>query len=91
MKVRYTETAATEVEEILDYIGLHNRGAAVQVNARLKQTVSVLADFPDIAQMSDEPGVRRMPVGRYPLMIFYTVETDELVILHVRHAAREPL
>jgi plasmid stabilization system protein ParE len=90
MKVRYTETAATEVEQILDSIGLHNRVAAVQVNARLKQTASVLADFPDIAQMSDEPGVRRMPVGRYPLMIFYTVENDELVILHVRHMAREP-
>jgi plasmid stabilization system protein ParE len=91
MKVRYTDTAATEVEEILDYIGLHNRVAAVQVNARLEQTASVLADFPDIAQMSDEPGVRQMPIGRYPLMIFYPVENDELVILHVRHTAREPL
>lgn len=91
MKVRYTETAATEAEQILDYIGLHNRVAAVQVHARLQHTVSVLADFPDIAQMSDEPGVRRMPVGQYPLMIFYTVDNDELVILHVRHTAREPL
>ena len=88
MKVRYTETAATEVEEILGYIGLHNRTAAVQVNALLQQPASVLADFPEIAQMSDESGVRRMPVGRYPL---YPVENDELVILHVRHAAREPL
>ena len=90
MNVRYTDTAATEVEEILEYISLHNRAAAIEVNARLEQTVSVLADFPDIAQMSDEPGVRRMPVGRYPLMIFYTEENDELVILHVRHTAREP-
>jgi hypothetical protein len=32
-----------------------------------------------------------MPIGRYPLMIFYPVENDELVILHVRHTAREPL
>ena len=72
------------------YISLHNRIAAVQVNTRLEQTVSVLADFPDMAQMSDEPGVRRMPVGRYPLLIFYTVENEEVVILHVRHTAREP-
>jgi plasmid stabilization system protein ParE len=28
-----------------------------------------------------------MPVVRYPFLIFYTV-TDEVVILHVRHAAR---
>lgn len=49
MKVRYTESAATDVEKILEYIGLHNRVAAVQVKARLQQTASVLTDFPDIA------------------------------------------
>ena len=91
MKVRYTDTAATEVEEILEFISRHNRVAAVRLNARLEQTVGILADFPDMAQMSDEPGVGRMPVGRYPLLVFYTVESNEVVILHVRHTAREPL
>jgi plasmid stabilization system protein ParE len=28
------------------------------------------------------------PVPSYPYLIFYTVEADEVVILHVRHGAR---
>jgi plasmid stabilization system protein ParE len=91
MKVRYTDTAATEVEEILEYIAQHNPSAAVRVNLRIHQTTDLLADFPEIAQMTDEPGIRRTPVGRYPLLVYYTVEGNEVVILHVRHAAREPL
>jgi len=32
-----------------------------------------------------------MPTPRFPLLIFYTAGTDELLILHIRHAARAPL
>ena len=36
-------------------------------------------------------GVRRLPLGNYPYVIFYTVEADEVVILRIRHGARRPL
>ena len=29
-----------------------------------------------------------MPVGRFPFIIFNTVEADDVVILHVRQGAR---
>jgi plasmid stabilization system protein ParE len=31
------------------------------------------------------------PVGRYPYLLFYSIAAEEVVVLHVRHAAREPL
>ncbi|HEY4775236.1 MAG TPA: type II toxin-antitoxin system RelE/ParE family toxin [Xanthobacteraceae bacterium] len=43
-----------------------------------------------MTQETEEPNVRRMPVGRYPFLVFYTVDQDEVVILHVRHGARKP-
>jgi toxin ParE1/3/4 len=89
MKVRYSDTAATELEEISDYIAQFNRLAARDVLARVERAVGNLAEFPELAQTTDEPGVRRMPVGRFPLMIFYTIGKDEIVILHVRHTARD--
>jgi plasmid stabilization system protein ParE len=89
MKIRYTDTAADEIDEIFDYIAERDRSAALRVVARVRQIIGMLADFPDVAQMSDEPGVRRIPVGRYPFLIFYTVDENEVVILHVRHAARQ--
>jgi hypothetical protein len=36
------------------------------------------------------PGVRVVPLGRYPYKIFYRVQDGVLEILHIHHAAREP-
>jgi addiction module RelE/StbE family toxin len=89
MKVRYTETALIEIDEIFEYISERNASAAKRVVARVEQTIRNLGDFPEMAQASDEPGVRRMPVSRYPFIVLYTISADEVVILHVRHGARQ--
>jgi len=88
MKTRYTETALIEVNEIFAYIAQRNPAAAARVVARIERTIRNIGDFPEIAQEADEPEVRRIPAGRYPFIIFYTIEADEVVILHVRHGAR---
>jgi toxin ParE1/3/4 len=91
MRVRYTETALVELDQIFSYIADHSRSAAVNVRERIERTVEILGEIPELAQAADEPGVRRMPVTAYPFVIFYAVEADEVVVLHVRHAARRPL
>jgi toxin ParE1/3/4 len=88
MQVRFTETALIEINKILSYIAERNPLAAKKVRARVDMTLAALADFPQMAQAADEPGVRRMPITSYPYVIFYTIEADKVVILHVRHAAR---
>jgi toxin ParE1/3/4 len=88
MRLRYTETALIEVNEIFSYISDRNAPAAKRVVARIERTIQNLVDFPEMAQEADEAGVRRMPVAQYPFIVFYTVEADEIVILHVRHGAR---
>ena len=88
MKVRYTATALAEVDEIFAYLSDRSPAAAKRVVARVEQTIKNLANFPEMAQEANEPGTRRMPVGRYPFIIFYTIEADEVVILHIRHGAR---
>jgi hypothetical protein len=32
-----------------------------------------------------------MPLGRYPYLLFYTLSGEELIVLHVRHGARQPI
>ena len=88
MKVRYTETALSEVGEILSYIAENNPAAAAQVVLAIEATVARIGVFPNSAQAADEPGVRMAPVGRFPYLVFYTVAVDEVEILHVRHGAR---
>jgi plasmid stabilization system protein ParE len=91
MKVRYTATALLEIDEILSYIAEHSPRGAAAVKARIDQTIATLTEFPEMAQRTDESEVRRIPVGSYPYLIFYAVEEEYIIILHVRHGARRPL
>lgn len=88
MKVRYTETAAAEVAEIFEYIAARNRRAAAELVERLERLVENLESAPLMARVTDEQGTHVIPVGRYPYLVFYAVENDEVIILHVRHGAR---
>ncbi|MFN3350592.1 type II toxin-antitoxin system RelE/ParE family toxin [Pseudorhodoplanes sp.] len=89
MKVRYTETAAGELEDILRYLSERNPRAATAVARRVKDVASLLAEYPLSGREVDESGVRMASLVRYPFLVFYTVTADEVVILNVRHAARQ--
>ncbi|MBI3515977.1 MAG: type II toxin-antitoxin system RelE/ParE family toxin [Proteobacteria bacterium] len=90
MKVRYAETALRELDGIFAYLHERNRSAAVAVVDRIERLVELIGELPFIGHLTDEEGIRMMPVVRYPFLIFYAVSdtTDEVVILHIRHAAR---
>lgn len=87
MRVRYTRTALREVEEILSYLASHNPAAADAVDARIEQVIAWIGQFPRIGH-EIENDVRMLPLGRYPFLIFYNVERDEVIIHNVRHHAR---
>jgi toxin ParE1/3/4 len=91
MKVRYTETALSEVDEIFAYIANYSVVAAAAVVERVDELIGQLSEFPYMAQETDNARVRKFPLGRFPYVIYYTVEQDEVVILHIRHGARRPL
>jgi len=88
MKVRYTDTALAELNDILSYIAKDNPLAADEVGAIVRATIARLADFPRLAIETDVPHVRVAPVLPYRYLIFYSVHDDTLVIRNVRHAAR---
>jgi toxin ParE1/3/4 len=89
MRVRYTETALAELADIFSFIAQHNRVAAAQVVARIEELAARLACFPQMGRPKYKPGVRMIPVRRYPFLVFYIIEVEEVLILSVRHAARK--
>jgi plasmid stabilization system protein ParE len=88
MRIRFTATALLEIDQITRYVSERNPAAAKALIDRIEDAIDMLADIPEMAQTTDEPGVRRFPLGSFPFLIFYTIESDEVVILHVRHGAR---
>jgi len=89
MKVRFTETAIRELEDVLRYLSERHPGAATAVARRVKDIALLLADYSFSGREADESGVRIASMVRYPFLVFYTVTPDEVVILSVRHAARQ--
>ena len=66
MKVSYAPRALLQLEEIRDYIAPRNPRAAREVVARIQELCDKLGDFPGMGPTTDQPGVRMLPVVRYP-------------------------
>jgi toxin ParE1/3/4 len=92
MKVRYRPRAVADLVGIADYLSERSPAGVRAVEARIRATVELLRQFPGSGRMLEQRSqVRVMPLVRYPYLIFYAVAEEELVILHIRHGAREPI
>jgi addiction module RelE/StbE family toxin len=91
MKVVYAPRALRDLHEIAAYLSKHTPSGTANVLAAIKSSIDTLSFFPQIGRVVDEAGHRRVPVVRYPYVIFYRISDDELFILHIRHMSRRPI
>jgi plasmid stabilization system protein ParE len=90
MKVVYTTEALADLDGILSYIANNYPAISEAFENRFLAVVARIARWPESAQEVDErPGVRVVPLVRYPYKIFYQVSGETVEILYVHHAARE--
>ena len=89
MKLRYTDTALAEIDEILSYIAQDNPLAADEVAAILQATIRRVMDYPRLATETDDAEVRVLPVLPYRYLLFYSVRGDAIIIRNLRHSARD--
>jgi plasmid stabilization system protein ParE len=91
MNVVYAPRALRDLGGIAAYLVDHSPGGATHVLAAIKSSIDTLSFFPQIGRIIDNAGHRRVPVLRYPYLVFYRIAGDELIILHVRHTSRRPI
>jgi plasmid stabilization system protein ParE len=92
MRVRYSPQALLQLEQIHSYIAQRNPRAAKAVVTRIEELCEMLGEFP-VGSITNQPGVRMLPVVRYPYIIFYLpmIDAGEVRILRIRHGRRKPL
>jgi toxin ParE1/3/4 len=90
MRVRYTTRAFLERETIFDYLEERSPKGALNVQRAIARTVRALEGYPRLGQVTNVADVRELTVPRYPYKIYYRVEGEEVLILHVRDARRRP-
>jgi len=89
MKIRYTPRARDDLAAIYSYLDQRSPTGARSVKIAIERRIRLLADFPFIAPMTEDPGVYELSMIRHPYRVYYRVEADEVRIVHVRHASRE--
>ncbi|AXQ27483.1 type II toxin-antitoxin system RelE/ParE family toxin [Solimonas sp. K1W22B-7] len=90
MKVRITAEATRDLEVIADYIAQDNPSRALSFVQELRDKCLSLADTPlafPLVPRYERFSVRRRVHGSY--LIFYRVEAEQVVILHVLHGAMD--
>jgi toxin ParE1/3/4 len=84
----YRRTVA--ISENGRHIGERSPHGAARVKARLLGLAGFIQSQPYGSRKTSEPGLRRIVAAPYPYLIFYEVKDDEVVIVGVRHGARDP-
>ena len=88
MRLRYTPRARSDLQAILQYIDQRSPLGARKLKRAIQKTIELIGEFPEAGRRSGERGTRVLPAGRYPYLIYWTIEGGEAWILHIRHARR---
>lgn len=90
MRVRFTDTAEADLEEIADYIAADDPDVAVEFAMDIREACLGLAEYPlryPRTPSGVDPLLRRRPFGSY--LIFYRVADETVMISRIVHAARD--
>lgn len=91
MKVVYTAAALRDLDEIAEWLAVHYPTIAPTIERRIRAVIEHIGRWPESGRRSTKrPGVRVIPIGRYPYRVFYRITNDAVEILHIHHAARRP-
>jgi toxin ParE1/3/4 len=90
MKVVYTDEALENLAGILAYIASRYPTIYGAFQNRLRSVFSRIRQWPEGAQeVEGRPGVRVVPLFRYPYKIFYRRTGDAIEILYIHHVAQD--
>lgn len=88
MRVRWSDGADQDREDIVGYIWLDNPSAARRVDAMFDDATSRLSKFPRLGKDGAIPGTRELlPHPNYRLV--YQIRDAEIIVLALIHTARQ--
>jgi plasmid stabilization system protein ParE len=89
MIIKFAPRAYRDIGAIADYVKQHSPRGAASVMGRIDRTIQLIAKYQGAGRrIQNRAGVRVLPIGKYPDLVYYKAFSDHVLILHVRHAAR---
>ena len=92
MKVEYSNRALADLRKLsAGCQATFGERVTAALEARIRAIVEQIRQAPESApRVEQRPGVRVVPLIRYPYKIFYRILDDTVRILHIRHTSRRP-
>jgi toxin ParE1/3/4 len=87
MKIRWTEGADENLDQVEEYIAQDNPSAAIATVNKIIDAAQMLYDYPTIGKRGRERGTRELIVAGLPFIVIYALRREELVILRVLHTS----
>ena len=89
MRIEYSERALTDLADIYDFLAREWPGVGGKFNARLSEIEHRILTFPTGAvAVEGRPGVFVVPFVNLPYRLFYTIDGEAAVVLHIQNTAR---
>ncbi|MBX3561344.1 MAG: type II toxin-antitoxin system RelE/ParE family toxin [Sphingomonas sp.] len=86
-KIVWTDEAIAHLEAIVTYVSVYDLAAAERLGRRLIELADSLAEFPNRGRHAGD-GRREMTIVP-PYVLRYRVDGERVIILRIRHGARE--
>lgn len=87
-RVVWAASALANLQAIRDYIAQFNPYAAAKVAAEIIESAEFLVEFPGRGRIVQGTPYREVMTS-YPYVIRYRIGQDEIMILRIRHMARD--
>ncbi len=89
MRLDYSERALSDLAAIHDFLAREWPGVGEKFDARLSEIEQRILTFPTGAvAVEGRPGVFVIPFINLPYRLFYTIDNDAAVLLHIRNTSR---
>ncbi len=89
MKLRWSETAARDLDEAYSFLRERDPAAAQAFLERVRHSLANVQRFSLLGVGGRIPGTREYIVPRTRYIIIYRVTRDVVQVIHVFHSARE--
>jgi plasmid stabilization system protein ParE len=88
MRVIYTKGAREDLNAIVSYLERNYPAVISRFEACLEIVIKRIGDWPESAQeIAERPGVRGVPLIRYPYKVFYKVRSSNRDFVYSSHIA----
>jgi addiction module RelE/StbE family toxin len=88
MRIRWTPTAADDLEHIKDYLTEHYPHLARSTVLELYEAIRSLKTFPQRGRPGRESGTHELVFSRLPYIAVYRIKEQTVEVLHIHHTAQ---